>query len=123
MKRLIVSVALLLMVSSMVMANEPRMVWEKGIASWYGEPYHGRRAADGSIYNMWELTAAHRTLPFGTMVVVWNLENNRSVTVKITDRGPFVKGRIIDVSRKAADILGFTQKGIVRVRICYSVGK
>ncbi|MCS6954662.1 MAG: septal ring lytic transglycosylase RlpA family protein, partial [Bryobacteraceae bacterium] len=75
---------------------------ETGIASWYGRPYHGRRAASGEIYDMEQLTAAHRTLPFGTWVLVRNLDNQRTVTVRIHDRGPFVEGRIVDLSRAAA---------------------
>src|SRR5262245_56577220 len=71
---------------------------ETGVASWYGHPYHGRRAANGEIYDMEKMTAAHRTLPFGTWVRVRNLENNKTVDVRITDRGPFVGGRIIDLS-------------------------
>src|SRR5580704_11209410 len=75
---------------------------ETGIASWYGYPYHGRHAADGEIYDMEKLTAAHRTLPFGTWVRVVNLTNERSVEVRINDRGPFIEGRIIDLSKAAA---------------------
>ena len=76
---------------------------EIGIASWYGHPYHGRRAANGEIYDMNKLTAAHRTLPFETWVRVHNLTNDRSVDVRIQDRGPFIRGRIIDLSRAAAE--------------------
>jgi rare lipoprotein A len=71
---------------------------EEGLASWYGHPYHGRAAADGEIYDMEKMTAAHRTLPFHTWVRVYDLDNDRSVEVRITDRGPFVAGRIIDIS-------------------------
>jgi rare lipoprotein A len=89
---------------------KPNPAWnETGIASWYGVPYHGRRAANGEIYDMNQLTAAHRTLPFGTMVRVTSETNGKSVTVRITDRGPFIDGRIIDLSREAAkriDMLG-----------------
>ena len=74
---------------------------ETGIASWYGDRFHGRRAASGAIYNMNAMTAAHKTLPFGSKVKVTNLENNKSVVLKITDRGPFKPGRVIDVSKKA----------------------
>ena len=72
-----------------------------GIASWYGPGFHGKRTASGSIYNMYALTAAHKSLPFGSKVKVTNLKNMKSVTVKITDRGPFTPGRIIDLSKKA----------------------
>ena len=75
---------------------------QTGIASWYGYPYHGRQAADGEIYDMEKLTAAHRTLPFGTWVRVTNLANGKTVDVRITDRGPFVRGRIIDLSLSGA---------------------
>jgi rare lipoprotein A len=88
-----------------------------GNASWYGKPYHGRRTASGQVYNMYQMTAAHPTLPFGTRVLVTNLDNGRSVVVTINDRGPFVRGRIIDVSRKAAGQLGFLNKGVTRVGV------
>jgi rare lipoprotein A len=88
-----------------------------GIASWYGKRYHGRRTASGEIFDMNSATAAHRTLPFGTRVQVTNLENGRSAVLKINDRGPFVRRRIIDVSRHAAQALGFVQQGTVRVRV------
>lgn len=90
---------------------------ETGIASWYGEPYHGRRAASGEIYHMEQLTAAHRTLPFHTWVRVLNLTNNKSVEVRITDRGPFIEGRIIDLSRAAARQIEMIGPGIVPVRV------
>jgi len=88
-----------------------------GMASWYGKPYHGRRTASGEVYNMHQLTAAHPSLPFGTHVAVTNLDNGRTVIVKINDRGPFVRGRIIDVSRTAAGQLGFLGKGLTRVGV------
>jgi rare lipoprotein A len=90
---------------------------EEGIASWYGHPYHGRAAADGEIYDMEKMTAAHRTLPFQTWVRVYDLDNNRTVEVRITDRGPFVAGRIIDVSHAAARELEMIGPGVARVRI------
>jgi len=88
-----------------------------GVASWYGKPYHGRRTASGEVYNMYQMTAAHPSLPFGTRVVVTNLENGRSAVVRINDRGPFVHGRVIDVSRKAASQLGFLGQGVTRVGV------
>ena len=88
-----------------------------GTASWYGRPYHGRKTASGQIYDMNALTAAHPTLPLGTQVRVTNLANNKSVVLAINDRGPFAKGRIIDVSRRAADRLGFRRAGTARVRV------
>jgi rare lipoprotein A len=90
---------------------------QTGIASWYGEPYHGRRAANGEIYDMNGFTAAHRTWPFETMVRVTNLANQREVDVRITDRGPFVDGRIIDLSRAAAQRIELIGPGTARVRL------
>jgi len=90
---------------------------QTGLASWYGPGFHGRDTSSREIYNMYELTAAHRTLPFGTWVVVTNLDNGRSVRVKINDRGPFVKGRIIDLSLAAARVLGMVGPGVIPVRI------
>ncbi|HSV91600.1 MAG TPA: septal ring lytic transglycosylase RlpA family protein, partial [Desulfobacterales bacterium] len=90
---------------------------ELGVASWYGHPYHGRRAANGEVYDMEKLTAAHRTLPFGTWVDVRNLSNGKHVLVRINDRGPFVQGRIIDLSRAAARQIDMIGPGIVKVRL------
>ena len=89
----------------------------KGTASWYGRPFHGRRTASGERYNMNAMTAAHKKLPFGAMVRVTNLNNDKSVILKINDRGPFVGKRILDVSREAAKQLAFKGAGIARVRI------
>ncbi len=90
---------------------------ETGIASWYGHPYHGRQAADGEIYDMETLVAAHRTLPFNTWVRVVNLRNNKTVDVRIIDRGPFIDGRIIDLSHAAAGLIDLIGPGIGPVRI------
>ncbi len=90
---------------------------EVGIASWYGRDFHGRRTANGEIFDMRALSAAHRTLPLPTMVRVTNLENGRSVIVRVNDRGPFVKNRLIDLSWAAARELGFVHKGTARVRV------
>ena len=90
---------------------------ETGIASWYGIPYHGRRTASGEIYDMEKLTAAHRSLPFQTWVEVTNLQNGKRVDVRITDRGPFVAGRIIDLSHRAARDIEMLGPGIVKVRL------
>lgn len=76
-----------------------------GMASWYGGKFHGRTTASGEVYNMYSLTAAHKTMKFGTKVKVTNLSNNKSVIVKINDRGPFIKGRVIDLSKKANQII------------------
>lgn len=90
---------------------------EKGLASWYGKPYHGRRAASGEIYDMHEMTAAHRTLPFGTRVRVTRRDTGDSVVVRINDRGPFVKGRIIDLSYAAARKIGLDRDGVAPVTL------
>jgi rare lipoprotein A len=90
---------------------------ERGIASWYGKPYDGRQAADGEIYDMEKLVAAHRTLPFQTMVRVRNLANDRTVDVRIIDRGPFVGGRIIDLSHAAAGVIGMIGAGTAQVEL------
>jgi rare lipoprotein A len=90
---------------------------ETGLASWYGHPYHGRAAADGEIYDMEKLTAAHRTLPFGTWVRVVNLSNGKTVDVRITDRGPFVENRVIDLSHAAAVSIELVGPGVAPVRL------
>jgi rare lipoprotein A len=90
---------------------------ETGIASWYGEPFHGRPTANGDLYDMNELTAAHKTLPLPSTVQVTNLENGRTMLLKVNDRGPFVNGRIIDVSRRASQLLGFHGQGTAKVRV------
>lgn len=90
---------------------------EVGIASWYGAPYHNARGADGRIYNQNAMTAAHRTLPLGSVVRVTNLATRQSTIVTITDRGPFVRGRILDLSRAAAVRIGVWRTGTARVRI------
>jgi rare lipoprotein A len=90
---------------------------EAGVASWYGHPYHGRPAADGEIYDMEQLVAAHRTLPFDTWVRVYDLDNNKNVEVRIIDRGPFVDGRIIDLSHAAAQAISLIGPGIANVRL------
>ncbi len=88
-----------------------------GLASYYGRTFHGRRTASGERFNMHAMTAAHRHLKFGTRVNVTNLQNRRSVTVRINDRGPFARGRIIDLSYAAAKKIGMIHDGVVRVKI------
>ena len=88
-----------------------------GVASWYGDKYHGRMTANGEIYNMYKLTAAHRTLPFDTRLKVTNLKNRRSVVVRINDRGPFIRGRMIDLSYGAAKKLGMVKDGVQKVEL------
>lgn len=92
-------------------------VYQEGVASWYGERFHGRKTSSGEAYNMYELTAAHKTLPFGTKVKVTALYNGKSVTVRINDRGPFIEGRVIDLSKAAADQIGLTSKGLGKVKL------
>lgn len=88
-----------------------------GPASWYGGKFHGRRTANGERFNKNELTAAHRSLPFGTRVRVTNQQNGRSVVVRINDRGPFVGNRVIDLSRAAAETVGMLRSGVAPVRL------
>jgi rare lipoprotein A len=90
---------------------------QTGVASWYGHPHHGRRTASGEIFDMRTLTAAHRTLPLGTRVRVTNLKNGRGVEVRVNDRGPYVAGRIIDLSHAAARVLDAVEDGVVPVRV------
>lgn len=101
--------------------HPPKQVYEAyketGIASWYGEDFHGRETSSGEIYDMHALTAAHKTLPLGTYGRVTNLHNNRTVVVKINDRGPFVKGRIIDLSYCAAQELDMVENGTALVEL------
>jgi rare lipoprotein A len=90
---------------------------QTGIASWYGDPYNGRRTASGEVFDMEKMTAAHRAWPFGTIVGVRNLDNGKYVRVKINDRGPFVRGRIIDLSRGAAREAGMLGAGLAKVKL------
>jgi len=90
---------------------------ERGIASWYGEDFHGKKTSNGEIYDMYEMTAAHKTLPLGTHVKVINLDNDREAEVRINDRGPFVQGRIIDLSYEAAKRIGVVGPGTAKVEI------
>jgi rare lipoprotein A len=92
---------------------------ETGMASFYAESYNGKKTANGEIYNSSALTAAHKTLPFGTKVKVTNLSNGKSVKVRVNDRGPFVAGRIIDLTKKAAKKIDMVNAGVVKVKISY----
>jgi rare lipoprotein A len=92
-------------------------IYQTGVSSWYGDDFHGRRTANGEVYNMSKLTAAHQTLPFNTLVEVTNLENNQRVLVRINDRGPFLKNRIIDLSYKAAKSIGIDRTGTANVSL------
>jgi rare lipoprotein A (peptidoglycan hydrolase) len=89
----------------------------EGMASWYGLDFNGRLTASGEVYDMYEMTAAHKTLPLGTTVKVHNLDNGKTITVRINDRGPYVAGRVIDLSRKAARALGMRENGTAHVRL------
>lgn len=95
--------------------NHPHV--QIGISSYYGKEFHKKRTASGQIFDMHKISAAHKTLPLGTKIRVTNLKNGRSLTMTITDRGPFVKGRILDVSYKAAKKLSFVNQGTTKVRI------
>ncbi len=95
----------------------PEVFIQEGLASWYGSEFHGRPTSSKEIYNMNDLTAAHPTLPFGTYVMVTNLNNGKSTIVRINDRGPFVSGRIIDLSYAAARIIGAIGPGVIPVRL------
>jgi rare lipoprotein A len=90
---------------------------ETGLASWYGGKFHGRKTSSGEIYDMYQITAAHKTLPLGTWVEVIHLETGRSIQVRVNDRGPFVAGRIIDLSYGAARMLGMVNEGVAPVRV------
>jgi rare lipoprotein A len=90
---------------------------QTGIASWYGRKFHGRKTSNGEIYNMYDMTAAHKTLPMNTWVAVHNLENNKKIVVRINDRGPFIRGRIIDLSYTGAKRIGIVGPGTARVKI------
>ncbi len=90
---------------------------QQGVASWYGPGFHGRRTASGERFNQHDLTAAHKKLPLGTRVVVTNLRNGKSVEVEINDRGPYVRGRILDLSRAAAEQIDMKHSGVTPVRL------
>ncbi|MEJ5166038.1 MAG: septal ring lytic transglycosylase RlpA family protein [Thermoanaerobaculia bacterium] len=90
---------------------------EEGLASWYGEEYHGEKTSSGETFNMYDFTAAHRTLPFGTFVYVYSYDTGKTIKVRINDRGPFLPGRIIDLSYAAAKELGIISMGISKVKI------
>lgn len=100
-----------------------RKITESGKASYYADKFNGRKTANGEVFRQSKLTAAHKTLPFGTKVKVVNLTNGRTVKVRINDRGPFVAGRIIDLSKKAAKKIGLTQSGVANVEIRYKKKK
>lgn len=108
---------LIVLLSVLSTADTKPYPTEFGIASWYGPGFHGRQTASGVVYDQNLMVAAHKTLPFGTVARVTNLENGRQVEVCIVDRGPYVKGRVIDLSSSAAKALGIKSKGTARVKI------
>lgn len=112
----------LLFLSSALYSCAPKIT-QTGIASYYADKFQGKRTASGQKYRRGKRTAAHKTLPFGTKVKVTNLKNGESVKVRINDRGPFVSGRIIDLSRKAARKIDLIQSGVTKVRISYKKPK
>lgn len=117
-KRVFYVVCIIFLLSSCArMEYFPKGDIQTGLASWYGPDFHGKKTSSKEIYNMYDMTAAHKSLPFGTQVMVTNLENGKSVMVRINDRGPFVKGRIIDLSYSAARVLDMIDPGVVKVRI------
>jgi len=115
MRRMVLLVACVCGLWTAASAQSVQPPSESGMASWYGAPYHGQRSASGEIYDQEKLTAAHRTLPFGTRVRVRRPDRGGSVVVRINDRGPFVKSRVIDLSHAAAVQLGITDGGVALV--------
>jgi peptidoglycan lytic transglycosylase len=105
------------LLSAAASGGDPVVQTLVGLASYYGPGFHGRPTASGEVFNMYELVAAHRTLPLGTVARVTNLRNGRSVVVRINDRGPYIRGRILDLSKEAARALAFVRDGTARVRI------
>lgn len=117
---LLLSLTILLSSCGMFYKRIPQIAWEdelEGLASWYGKEYHGRKTSSGEVYDMYALTAAHRTLPLGSEVKVTNLENGKEVNVRINDRGPFIEGRVIDLSYSSAKNIGMINQGVARVHL------
>ncbi|UVM37951.1 septal ring lytic transglycosylase RlpA family protein [Pseudomonas sp. B21-017] len=119
MKHLLSACALLSLLAGCASTDtiDPHGYDKTGLASYYGAKHHGKRTASGERFNQHGLTAAHRQLPFGTRVKITNLNNDRSCVVRINDRGPYSRGRLIDVSREAADQLGMLRSGTAKVRV------
>ncbi len=110
----------ILIIACLLLASScGKYITENGKASYYGNEFNGRKTASGTVYNKNKLTAAHKTLPFGTVVTVKNTLNGKTVKVTITDRGPFVKGRIIDLSEKAASDIEMINQGVAQVQLKY----
>ena len=110
---------LVLLLSCLFTASCAHKITETGVASYYADKFQGRQTANGETFKQRKRTAAHRTLPFGTKVTVINLSNGKRVKVRINDRGPFAKGRIIDLSKKAAKKIGMVESGVANVEIKY----
>jgi rare lipoprotein A len=119
MKRLLSACALLSLLAGCASTDtiDPHGYDKNGVASYYGAKHHGKRTASGERFNQHGLTAAHRQLPFGTRVKITNLNNDRSCVVRVNDRGPYSRGRLIDVSREAAEQLGMLRSGTAKVRV------
>ncbi|MGN7739173.1 septal ring lytic transglycosylase RlpA family protein [Pseudomonas sp. 22526] len=118
MKRLLACLALFSLLAGCASHDiDPRGYDKTGVASYYGAKHHGKRTASGAPFNQHGMTAAHRELPFGTRVKVTNLKNDKSVVVRINDRGPHTRGRLIDLSRAAAQQLGMIRSGTAKVRV------
>ena len=119
-KKLLISSCLMLGLVQTTTAKETnqKQFTQHGVASWYGRQFHGRKTANGETYNMHSLTAAHRTLPLGSVVRVTNKSNGKSVTVRINDRGPYHGNRVIDLSKAAATQLGMVSSGTANVTVC-----
>jgi len=117
MRRHLLFIFIILLLTACAGGGSGPMRATRGIASWYGPDFNGKLTASGEVYDMNALTAAHKTLPLGTIVEVKNLENGRTVRLTINDRGPFVRGRIIDLSYRGAKELGVVKKGTARVRV------
>jgi rare lipoprotein A len=113
----IIFITVLLMYSCSSLPKKESSNVLTGLASWYGPNFHGKTTSSREIYNMYDMTAAHRSLPFGTYVMVTNMNNGKSIKVKINDRGPFVEGRIIDLSFAAAQVLDAVGPGVIPVKI------
>ena len=109
--------AAIIPISPATRETSPPTVVEAGLASWYGKKHQGKRTASGEVFDQKKFTAAHRSLPWGSIVKLTNLANGKSVEVRINDRGPFGKGRIIDVSRAAASVLDMVESGVTRVQV------
>ena len=116
-KRLLLPAVLLTLGAITAYTTEARAFSQTGIASYYGPGFHGRKTASGERFNQHAMTAAHRSAPFGSLLKVTNTVNGRSVVVRVNDRGPFVRGRVVDVSTVAARQLGMTGRGLTKVRI------